>query len=149
METQQESTETGPYLQAVRVNSPSEFQEHIGVLYGMLARRPAVMNISHKEMPSFLEHKRFVESDPYAVWCLIKIASHQWAGQVYLTMRDEIGVQILPEFQRTGLATWAVKRIMENHKGPLLANVNPNNRKSIAFFRKLGFEIIQSTYKLG
>lgn len=125
-----------------------QFDEAAGVLYSMLAQRAKAANISHKKMPSFLQHCEFVRRRPYRAWWLVSDGQPPWVGQAYLTQRYEIGIQILDEHQRRGYATSALRLAMSGYTGPFYANINPHNRKSIAFFRKHGFEIIQSTYKL-
>jgi RimJ/RimL family protein N-acetyltransferase len=122
--------------------------EAYGQLYAMLSKRPSVANISHKKMPSFAQHREYVKSRPYQVWYLLSDVPRNWVGHVYLTERKEIGVQILQAYQKKGYATSAVRQIMTHNTGPFYANINPRNRASIAFFRKLGFHIISSTYKL-
>jgi L-amino acid N-acyltransferase YncA len=38
--------------------------------------------------------------------------------------------------------------IKKNRRKRYLANINPKNKKSISFFKKNGFELIQHTFEL-
>jgi RimJ/RimL family protein N-acetyltransferase len=132
----------------VSVYSYPNQAEICGQLYAMLAMRPKIANISHKEMPTFDEHCGFVASMPYAEWDIVVDKDANWVGQIYLTKHREIGIQILKLYQQKGYATSAVRQLMSKRPGPYYANTNPRNRASIVLFKKMGFQIIQSTYKL-
>jgi RimJ/RimL family protein N-acetyltransferase len=129
--------------------TPVYWTKPYDALYELLKERKASSNISHKEMPTFEQHCSYVESRPHKEWYLI-YADGQVAGQVYVTEKNEIGIQIFSAFHRRGYATEAVRNLIKNHKKgeQLLANINPKNKASIAFFKKLGFKIVQHTYGL-
>ena len=40
-------------------------------LYDLLKERTSSTNISHKKMPTYKEHVKFVNSKPYAKWYVI------------------------------------------------------------------------------
>ena len=40
-------------------------------LYNQLKERDPIVNISHKKMPTYTEHTRFVLSNPYSKWYII------------------------------------------------------------------------------
>lgn len=116
-------------------------------LYTLLAIRPTRANISHRRTPTWAQHVRFVRSRPYAVWYTIRMAG-QRIGAIYLTRQNEIGVHILDEFQRHGIATRAILTLMRRHaRQRYLAHVAPRNMPSQRFFRSLGFRCIQWTYE--
>lgn len=132
------------------------------ILYELLAERPSWASISHKEMPAWEEHVRFVSDHipvglevgelrhihSYADWCLI-VVDNGTVGAVYLTHQNEIGISIFDRYWGKGYATEAVKMIMQKHgPGRYLANVAPNNAPSHSLFRRLGGRVIQSTYEL-
>jgi RimJ/RimL family protein N-acetyltransferase len=131
------------------------------ILYEILHEREAEdsVNISHRRMPTFEEHTKFVESHPYEAWYLIeeKDIAGGWAvGSIYLTKSprpsvpgNEIGIFIRHNYRGRGLGKMAVQMLMFEH-GPreYFANVNPKNFRSIAMFAGLGFGHIQNTYKL-
>ena len=122
------------------------------LLYALLKQRSRRINISHRRMPGWAEHCRFIRSKPYKSWHLLQVSTPkpQIVGSVYLSKMNEIGIFLFKKFQgrRYGLA--AVQALMMKNKkaGRFLANINPQNASSIAFFRRLGFKHIQNTYEL-
>jgi len=124
-------------------------EPHLDLLYQLLKERPEKACISHNVMPSYSEHVRFVQSNPYRKWFIID--SDGYAGAVYVTHNDEIGVGILKDFQRMGLGLESIDMIMTEvipNSGHFLANINPCNGASIRLFEGLGFSHIQNTYRL-
>ena len=117
-------------------------------LYQLLSERDEHTNISHKVMPTFNQHIRFVKSKPYSKWYII-IMDDKKVGSVYLTKINEMGIFLKKEFQRNGIGNETMRLLMNlNPKNRYLANINPRNRKSIDFFKKNGFHLIQYTYEL-
>lgn len=115
-------------------------------LYALLSSRDPHVNISHKKMPTWRAHCRFVRSKPYAAWYLV-YAGQQPAGAVYLTRANEIGIHLGKNFQGAGIGSRAVRMLMQRHpRNRYLANINPANAVSIQFFERLGFEQLQVTY---
>lgn len=117
-------------------------------LYTLLAQRPKEANISHKEMPTYENHKYFVDNHPYLDWLIIKDEDQIVVGSVYITKQREIGISIYKHKQGKGYARAAIDVIRAKYPGPLLANINPQNERSIEFFNSLGFKHIQNTYQL-
>ena len=107
------------------------------------------MNISHRAMPSWKEHRRFIAGRPYSFWYLIR-SNGSYIGAIYLTAMNEIGVGILARWRGQGFGREAVRALMRKH-GPrrYLANINPQNENSIRMFQHMGFRLIQHTYELG
>ena len=117
-------------------------------LYELLKERDPRVNISHKKMPSFAQHIKFVLSKPYAKWYVIEEGKKD-VGSVYLTNDSEIGIFIKKNTQGKGIGFKALKLLMEkNPRIRYLANVNPKNKRSIQFFKDNGFSLIQHTYEL-
>lgn len=117
------------------------------VLHQLLEERGDETNISHKAMPSWDEHVRFVESKPYQAWYFI-VDDGQTVGACYLSKQDEIGVFVFKQYQGRGYGPWAIDAIMLKHgKRRYLANVSPRNTKSAEVFRNMGFKHIQNTYE--
>ena len=56
-------------IHLVEVNP--HYLPHVTFLYELLAERDPVANISHREMPTFDQHRKFVDSRPYKAWYLI------------------------------------------------------------------------------
>lgn len=115
--------------------------------YLLLSERDPRANISHKRMPTWGEHTRFISSRPYPHWYAI-YDSDEYVGAIYLTDRREIGIQLFSDCQGKGYGRWAVEEILRRHPGPAYANVAPENEGSHNFFRKMGGRIIQVTYAL-
>ena len=117
-------------------------------LYNQLKERDPKINISHKRMPSYSEHTRFVLSKPYSKWYIIYYKNRK-VGNVYLSKMNEIGIFILKTFKVKGLGSLVLEQVLKkNPKTRYLANVNPKNIKSAEFFKKNGFKLIQHTYEL-
>lgn len=118
------------------------------LLYELLKEREPNVNISHREMPTWEQHVEFMSQRPYAAWYMIEEPG-VFLGAIYLTKRDEIGVFLFKCQRGFGYGRQAIELLMKTHPRPrFLANINPANQKSIAFFRKLGFTHIQNTYEL-
>lgn len=117
-------------------------------LYQLLSERDPRANISHRKMPTFQQHIKFVDSKPYSKWYII-IVNNKKAGSIYLTHMNEVGIFLKKEFHRMGFGNKALRLLMkQNGKKIYLANVSPHNKKSIEFFKKNGFSLIQYTYEL-
>jgi hypothetical protein len=119
----------------------------IRFLYKLLKERDPVANISHRKMPSYSEHEKFVKSKPYAKWYVIKFKNYR-SGSIYLTRQNEIGIFVKKNLRGKNLGKSALEILMEkNPKKRYLANVSPKNTKSQKFFLGRGFKLIQYTYE--
>ncbi len=117
-------------------------------LYKLLSKRYPIVNISHKTMPTHKKHIDFVKSKPYAKWYII-LNNNKKIGSVYLTDINEIGMSLEKEFDKDQIRETALKLLMiENPRKRYLVNISPKNTKSINFFKKNGFDLIQHTYEL-
>ena len=117
-------------------------------LYELLLQRKKIVNISHKKMPTYEEHVKFIESEPYSKWYIIQIDDKK-IGSIYLTKENEIGIFVKEDIQRRGIGSNALNELININPGlRYLANINPKNEKSIEFFKKSGFKLIQYTYEL-
>ena len=116
-------------------------------LYGLLEERTKSQSISHKKMPTFTEHLNFLKSMPYKAWWIV--FDREPMGMAYLTKNDEIGVFLLKKHWNKGYGKRLIKMITEQRpEKRFLANINPNNKRSIGVFQKLGFKKIQVTFEL-
>jgi len=123
-------------------------------LYELMRERETETNISHKEMPSYIEHQAYLANRPYRFW----YDEGHWVGYVSATHKNEIGVVIQKSHRRKGYGMAAIKMLMDMHQpikegkglinGHWLANVNPVNAPSRALFEELGGRLIQVTYQL-
>lgn len=117
-------------------------------LYQSLADRDPRVNISHKKMPTYEKHVKFVMSKPYSKWYIIYYDDEK-CGSTYLSKQDEIGIFIKNGYQDRGIGKKALQLLMKkNLRDRYLANVNPRNVKSIKFFKNNGFSLLQHTYEL-
>ena len=117
-------------------------------LYQHLKERNPSANISHKKMPTYAEHGKFVMSRPYSKWYII-IHKNKKVGTIYLTKQNEIGIFIKNKMQDKLIGQKTLEMLMgKNPRKRYLANVSPKNKKSIRFFTRNGFKLIQYTYEL-
>jgi len=117
-------------------------------LFELLKERDPRANISHKKMPSYDKHIKFIKSKPYTRWYII-LKSKERVGSIYLSKNDEIGIFLSKEYQKKNIGNTAlVELIRKNPRKRYLANVNPKNKKSSTFFKKNNFKLIQHTYEM-
>lgn len=138
-------------MRSVR-NSDAKF------LFDLLKERDSHVNISHKKMPTYTSHLKFIESKPYKKWYVIFTlddlrselkSSKTKIGSIYLSKNNEVGIFILKKFQRKNVGKYALTELMKrNPRSRYLANVNPKNKKSMQFFKNNSFKLIQYTFEL-
>lgn len=102
-------------------------------------------------MPSYADHIDFVESRPYEAWYFIQVGivipCMKIVGACYLSRQDEIGVFVFSAERGHGYGRKAVQAIIWKHgERRYLANINPQNERSIKLFEKLDFKPVQHTY---
>lgn len=117
------------------------------ILYDLLRERTPEQSISHRKMPTYEEHLKFVESRPYQHWYLIQ-CNGEFVGSIYLTKQREIGIFIFRAHQGKGYAQRAVQHMRKTYPGRMLANVNPANVASQKLFERLGSKVIQWTFEI-
>ena len=67
--------------------------EHISHLYELLEYRG--QNISHKTLPTFTEHKRFVLEHPYKTWWLLfSPTTDELIGSIYIGKDNSVGLNL-------------------------------------------------------
>ena len=116
-------------------------------LFDLLKERDPRANISHKKMPTYSQHTKFIKSKPYSKWYII-LKSKQKIGSIYLSKNDEIGIFLSKKFQGKNVGNFALNELMKkNTRKRFLANVNPKNKKSISFFKNNNFKLIQYTFE--
>ena len=114
-------------------------------LYELLKERDNTINISHKKMPSRKESDKFNSNKPY-IYDFV-IMDKERIGRVYITKNNEIGIFIKKGYQGKHYGTKAIKLLFKKTKlKKYYANINPLNKRSQRFFKKLGFKLIQYTY---
>jgi len=123
-------------------------KEEYPFLFDLLLERNPIVNISHKKIPTYKEHVKFVSSRPYSKWYII-FYSGKKCGSIYLSKTDEIGIFLKKGMAKKGIGSKALKILMkENPRKRYLANINPKNKNSIRFFKKHHFKLLQHTYEL-
>jgi RimJ/RimL family protein N-acetyltransferase len=103
-------------------------------------RNDPSINISFKA-PTWEDHVKFVESHPYQAWFIVFDRDEgTYAGAIYLTKANEIGIFVRKDWQRKGIGLWAIEELMRR-QGPrrYLANINPANTPGIKVFHRAGF----------
>ena len=124
---------------------------HIRILYILLSKRK--YSISHKKLPSYLEHKNFVNNSPYRVWYLIKNIN-SYIGSIYISNENVIGLNV--DFHNSGEYIEILKILLNIHK-PLkpinsirnshfVINVSPHNKVLLDCMNKIGMEHIQTSF---
>ena len=117
-------------------------------LFELLKERDPRANISHKKMPSYDEHIKFIKSKPYTRWYII-LKSKERVGSIYLSKNDEIGISLSERYQDKNIGNIALAELIQkNPRERYLANINPKNKKSSAFYKKNNFRLIQHTYEM-
>ena len=116
-------------------------------LFDLLKERDPRVNISHRKLPTYTQHTKFIKSKPYSKWYII-LKSKQKIGSIYLSKNDEIGIFLSKKFQGKNVGNFALNELMKkNTRKRFLANVNPKNKKSISFFKNNNFKLIQYTFE--
>ena len=129
-------------------------KKHIDILFKLLSNRK--FNISHKEMPSFSEHEKFVSSNPYRYWYLIS-NKKKYIGSFYIQYDNSIGINLDPLNYEEAIP-WVIKNIKLKFK-PSLAiksktsknffiNVPPDDISFNNKIRSLGYRPSQISYEL-
>ena len=116
-------------------------------LFDLLKERDPRVNISHRKMPTYSQHTKFIKSKPYSKWYII-LKSKQKIGSIYLSKNDEIGIFLSKKFQGKNVGNFVLNELMKkNPRKRFLSNVNPKNKKSISFFKNNNFKLIQYTFE--
>ena len=117
-------------------------------LYDLLKNKDPNSNISHKKMPSYDEHIKFVSSKPYTNWYVIEYDEKN-AGAIYLSKLDEIGISIGSDYEYEQIAKVAIKLLMElNPRKRYLVNVSPKDIRTQEFLLKNGFSGLEYVYEM-
>ena len=120
-------------------------------LYDLLATRPAIENISHEEMPDYKNHKKYWDRiRKHWQTGIICINGHTEIpiGYWYITDRSEVGIHIDPRYKKTDYEYEVLKWIVRTNNKPLYANLAYKNYIKKAVFARMGFTLLQHTYRL-
>ncbi len=136
-------------IKLIKVNKKLVY--HVRILYILLSKRK--YNISHYELPSYSDHKRFVINSPYRIWYLVKKCK-EFIGSVYITNENIISIN----GHKMDIDDYEIifKSVLSNHdplapiksvrNGNFIINVNPSNKVLIGFMKRMGMEHIQSSF---
>tara|TARA_Y100000817_G_scaffold184051_1_gene143831 strand:+ start:60 stop:470 length:411 start_codon:yes stop_codon:yes gene_type:complete len=114
-------------------------------LFNHLKERDPREKISHKKMPTYDEHVKFVLSKPYSKWYII-FEKNKKIGSVYLTKADELGLHLKKEYFRESLLKEILESLMKSEPNKrFVFNVSPRNKKFMKFLQKNGYVISQQT----
>ena len=114
-------------------------------LFNHLKERDPREKISHKKMPTYDEHVKFVLSKPYSKWYII-FERNKKIGSVYLTKADELGLHLKKEYFRESLLKEILESLMKSEPNKrFVFNVSPRNKKFMKFLQKNGYMISQQT----
>ena len=117
-------------------------------LYELLTARKPNVNISHKKLPTYVKHVKFVMSKPYSKWYIIYCATEK-IGSVYITKQDEIGIHFKEQNITNKIRSKVLKMIIrKNPRNRYLININPRNTSLRNFLKNEGLELIQHTYEI-
>ena len=120
----------------------------IDFLYELLTERSPDENISHKIMPTYKKHSKFVMSKPYKKWYIV-YHKKQKLGSLYLTNLNEIGIHFkkttIPDF----FITKSIELLIRTNPGKrFLINISPKNKKLLKIIKNKKYPLIQYTYEL-
>ena len=117
-------------------------------LYDLLKNKDPNTNISHKKMPSYDEHVKFVMSKPYTNWYIIEYDKKN-VGAIYLSKQDEIGISVNNDYEYDQIVKPALKLLMKlNQRKRYLANTSPKDVRSQEFLLKNGFTGLEYVYEM-
>ena len=117
-------------------------------LYDLLKNKDPNANISHKKMPSYDEHVKFVMSKPYTNWYIIEYDKKN-VGAIYLSKQDEIGISVNSDYEYDQVVKPALKLLMKlNQRKRYLANTSPKDVRSQEFLLKNGFIGLEYVYEM-
>ena len=117
-------------------------------LYDLLKNKDPNANISHKKMPSYDEHVKFVMSKPYTNWYIIEYDKKN-VGAIYLSKQDEIGISVNNDYEYDQIVKPALKLLMKlNQRKRYLANTSPKDVRSQEFLLKNGFTGLEYVYEM-
>ena len=129
---------------------PTETQ--IVELYDLLSRRKHT--ISHQMIPSFGDHRKFVEQYSYRAWYLVKI-DEMSVGSVYVQTDNSVGLNNLEELDASVIKI-IIDLVRERVEpmAPIASvrykefffNVSVSNTELMEKLGKIGYEPSQVTY---
>lgn len=126
-------------------------RQDIDTLFELLKHRAT--GISHREMPSFSDHVKFVKNHPYRFWYIVELSKSP-IGSLYFSFENSIGISI-PNGDSSLIAS-VLKRATSLHK-PLAAirsvrpsnfyvNSHPFDHRLIRALESMDWKLLQLSY---
>ena len=139
---------SNPELVFVKFNK----DDHIDPLYSLLVKRSH--NISHQDVPTKGDHRKFCLSNQYRFWYLI-YQDLELVGTFYISKENAIGIQIIDEF--CYLNKPVLKFILDSFKPRkpvpsivppyFFCNIAPDHSSLIEAAKELNGDKCQVTYR--
>ena len=128
-------------------------KKHVEALYTLMSKRKN--SISHSQIPSEVEHKRFCLAHPYRAWYLI-IQNLKFIGAFYITSQNTIGINIIEEteYHHKAVFEFILKTFDPLPPVPSIVskyfhcNISPSDTHLIDVLKNLNGELSQITYVL-
>ena len=112
-------------------------------------------SISHSSMPSFQEHKEFVQKHPYRYWFFVKLLEES-IGTLYLSNVNSIGINLIDEYK--DMAEEVLLKVQETFEplppiksvrsSTFIINVPHDDHQLADTIKRLGGNEIQKTFTL-
>lgn len=121
-------------------------KEDYKFLYQLLKQRPDDECISHRKMPTYPQHCKYLNTFPFFLNIII-LADGKKIGNFYQTARREIGIHVLKKYEY--LAEEIVNVILDlasKDKEKIYFNINPKDRRFKSLLTKR-CKLIQHTYE--
>ena len=135
-------------INKLKINLKLVKKDDCPFLFELLNERNPNTNISHRKLPTYKQHVKFVLSKPYFRWYIIK-NNLKSIGSVYLSNQNEIAVCLKNGLEWERIQSHVLKIIMKKHpRDRFFLNSSPKNRKLMQFFKKSGFKLIQYTFEI-
>ena len=118
---------------------------------------PEEFKTPEKDIPSFQQHKEFVENflennskNNYDVWYMISILENNIEtkiGSIALKKDGEWGYHLLMNHWNKGIGQAALKKLIELHpRKKFVARIKVGNKRAIHIAEKFGHELKELTY---
>ena len=128
-------------------------EKQIKNLYDLLKKRKYL--ISHKDLPIYKIHKKFVEKNPYRFWYLISLKK-SYIGSFYIKYDNSVGINITLQNQEILISILSF--LKDNHSPSKVAaslitpyfyvNVASDNIELQNSLKRLDARALQVSYKI-
>jgi len=121
-------------------------KEDYKFLYKLLKQRPKDECISHRKMPTYQQHCKYLKTFPFFLNIIILVDGKS-VGNLYETDRHEIGIHVLPKYKY--LAEEIIDVVIDlakKGKDKVYFNINPKDNRFKSLLTKR-CKLIQYTYE--